>query len=65
MTHMRWRFPEGRLGSHSVGWVEEEINAWIDARIAARDQKQGQGVSNEQKQTTPTGNRRPGIVRCR
>lgn len=27
------------LGSHSVGWVEEEINAWIDARIAARDQK--------------------------
>lgn len=23
------------LGPHSVGWVENEINAWIEARISA------------------------------
>ncbi len=24
-----------RVGSHTVAWVEEEINAWVRARIAA------------------------------
>ncbi len=26
-----------QLGPKSVGWVESEINAWLSARIAARD----------------------------
>jgi len=26
-----------QLGPKSVGWVESEINAWLAARIAARD----------------------------
>ena len=26
------------LGKRAVGWIEEEIDQWIDARIAARDQ---------------------------
>ncbi|WP_322051344.1 helix-turn-helix transcriptional regulator [Paraburkholderia bannensis] len=25
-----------KLGSHSVGWVESEINAWLGARIQSR-----------------------------
>jgi prophage regulatory protein len=25
------------LGPRSVGWIEEEVDAWIQARIAARD----------------------------
>lgn len=25
------------LGSKSVGWIEHEVDAWIDARIAERD----------------------------
>lgn len=24
-----------KIGSHSVGWVESEINAWLEARIRA------------------------------
>lgn len=31
------------LGCHAVGWVEHEINGWIEARIAARDQGKGGG----------------------
>nr|WP_213396473.1 AlpA family phage regulatory protein [Yoonia sp.] len=26
-----------RLGAGRVGWVEEEIDAWIESRIAERD----------------------------
>lgn len=26
------------LGKRAVGWIEEEVDRWIDARIAARDQ---------------------------
>jgi prophage regulatory protein len=26
-----------RLGPNSVGWIAEEIDAWIEARIAERD----------------------------
>lgn len=26
-----------QLGPKSVGWVESEINAWLAARVAARD----------------------------
>lgn len=29
------------LGSQAVGWVESEVGAWVEARIAARDQNQG------------------------
>jgi len=25
------------LGPRSVGWIEEEVDAWIEARIAKRD----------------------------
>lgn len=25
------------LGPNSIGWVEDEIDAWVEARIAARD----------------------------
>ena len=25
------------LGGRSVGWVESEVEAWIDSKIAARD----------------------------
>ncbi|MGH7037065.1 MAG: helix-turn-helix transcriptional regulator [Stellaceae bacterium] len=32
------RFPHRvKLGPNSVGWVAEEIDAWIEARIAERD----------------------------
>jgi prophage regulatory protein len=26
------------LGKRAVGWIEEEIDQWIESRIAARDQ---------------------------
>lgn len=26
-----------RLGAGRVGWIEEEIDAWIESRIAERD----------------------------
>lgn len=30
------RFPAPiQLGGHSVGWLEEEVDLWIEARIAA------------------------------
>jgi prophage regulatory protein len=28
-----------KLGAKASGWIESEIDAWIDARIAARDAK--------------------------
>ena len=32
------KFPKRvRLGPNSVGWVEDEISEWNDARIAERD----------------------------
>lgn len=40
-TLYRWlkedpTFPQPvKIGSHSVGWVEAEINAWLEARIRA------------------------------
>ena len=36
-----------QLGPKSVGWVESEINAWLAARVAARDAARnapGEGV---------------------
>jgi prophage regulatory protein len=27
------------IGKRTVGWVEEEVEAWIDARIDARDRE--------------------------
>jgi len=27
------------LGGHAVGWLEHEVEAWIDARVAERDQQ--------------------------
>lgn len=30
-----------KLGEHSVGWVEEEVIAWIESRIQARDELYG------------------------
>jgi prophage regulatory protein len=32
------KFPKQvRLGVRSVAWIEEEVVAWLDARIAERD----------------------------
>ncbi len=32
------QFPKRiRLGPNSVGWVEAEIEAWIEAKVAERD----------------------------
>jgi prophage regulatory protein len=32
------RFPQGvALGPRAVGWIEDEVDAWIEARIKARD----------------------------
>jgi prophage regulatory protein len=28
------------IGKRTVGWVEDEIQAWIDARIAQRDSRE-------------------------
>lgn len=31
-------FPKSvAIGKQAVGWIEDEIDAWIEARIAARD----------------------------
>nr|WP_082537137.1 AlpA family transcriptional regulator [Aureimonas sp. Leaf460] len=31
-------FPRAiQLSSRAVGWTDEEVSAWIDSRIAARD----------------------------
>jgi prophage regulatory protein len=33
-------FPQPiQLGPNRVGWIESEVDAWIDARIAERDQR--------------------------
>jgi len=33
------KFPRPvRLGARAVGFVREEVDAWIDARVAARDE---------------------------
>lgn len=38
------RFPRPtKLGPRAVAWVESEVDAWIDARIAERDQQLGEG----------------------
>ncbi|MDN0120009.1 AlpA family transcriptional regulator [Yersinia frederiksenii] len=35
------RFPRPtKLGRRAVAWVESEVDSWIDARIAERDQAQ-------------------------
>ncbi|MEQ9970111.1 AlpA family phage regulatory protein [Pectobacterium carotovorum] len=32
-------FPKGfRIGMRRVGWFEDEVNAWLNQRIAERDQ---------------------------
>ena len=34
----RGQFPKRvRLGANRVGWVEREVNAWIEDRISERD----------------------------
>ena len=34
-------FPKSiSLGANSVGWLEAEINDWIEAKISARDSQQ-------------------------
>jgi len=30
-----------KLGPNSVGWLAEEIDAWIEAKVAARDAVKG------------------------
>lgn len=36
------RFPKRlQLGGNSVGWLEEEIDAWLAERLAARDGSRG------------------------
>ncbi|MBA0217989.1 AlpA family phage regulatory protein, partial [Pectobacterium brasiliense] len=32
-------FPKGfRIGMRRVGWFEDEVNAWLNQRVAERDQ---------------------------
>jgi prophage regulatory protein len=34
------KFPKRiQLGPNAVGWIEEEVDAWIEARAAERDAK--------------------------
>ena len=34
----RGQFPESvPLGGRAIGWIEEEVNAWIEDRISARE----------------------------
>ena len=34
----RLGFPKPvKIGTRSVAWVEEEVDAWVEARVAARD----------------------------
>ena len=36
------RFPKRlQLGGNSVGWLEEEIDAWLAERVAARNVRHG------------------------
>lgn len=36
------RFPKPiKIGSRSVAWIAEEVNAWIRERINARDEQAG------------------------
>jgi prophage regulatory protein len=38
----RGEFPKSvPIGRYAVGWIEDEVNAWIEARIEARE---SQGV---------------------
>ena len=29
------------LGARAVGWLEEEVDAWVTARVAERERRQG------------------------
>lgn len=41
------RFPRPtKLGPRAVAWVESEVDAWIDARIAERDLSADKEASN-------------------
>jgi len=41
------RFPRPiKLGPRAVAWVEEEVDAWIEARIAERDQHLEQNAAH-------------------
>lgn len=31
------------LGARAVGWLEDEIDAWVTARVAERERRQGAG----------------------
>jgi prophage regulatory protein len=36
----RGEFPKSvPIGRYAVGWIEDEVNAWIEARIEARESK--------------------------
>ncbi len=42
-TVWRWQRSQGfpkpvRIGPNSVGWLRSEVNAWLAARVAIRDQ---------------------------
>lgn len=40
------KFPKRiQLGPHSVGWIEEEVDQWIEALVAERDA----GDANQQE----------------
>lgn len=40
------RFPASvRLGERHVGWVESEVDDWVQKQIAARNADQAQGAS--------------------
>ncbi len=42
------KFPKHvNLAPQSIGWIEEEIDAWIEARAAERSEKPAQTAGNE------------------
>jgi prophage regulatory protein len=42
------KFPKHvNLAPQSIGWIEEEIDAWIEARAAERSEKPAQIAGNE------------------
>lgn len=54
------RFPKRvRLTDYRVAWVEEEVTAWIESRIAARETPHGLKIAVRE---TPHANRAPARV---
>jgi prophage regulatory protein len=52
-------FPRSvKIGERAVGWVEQEVLAWIDARVATRDRALRKGEDEVSVFFDPIGGRR-------